>query len=108
MEISSDRVRQERLRRGWTQQQLAEIADLSLRTVQRVENQSAASNETISSLCAVLEVRREDLLRQQDINAPEYQNAARRMRLLLSVAVAGGAALGSGGMLLLSYLFGNG
>lgn len=108
MEISSDRVRQERQRRGWTQQQLAEIADLSLRTVQRVENQSAASNETISSLCAVLEVPREELLRQQDVNAPEYRNAARRMRLLLSVAVAGGAVLGSGGMLLLSHLLGNG
>ncbi|MFP4207321.1 MAG: helix-turn-helix domain-containing protein [Wenzhouxiangella sp.] len=107
MEISSDRVRQERQRRGWTQQQLAEIADLSLRTVQRVENQSAASNETISSLCAVLEVPREELLRQ-DLSAPAYQNAARRMRLLLSLAVAGGAVLGSGGMLLLSQLFGSG
>ncbi|MEE4638088.1 MAG: helix-turn-helix transcriptional regulator [Wenzhouxiangella sp.] len=107
MEISSDRVRQERQRRGWTQQQLAEIADLSLRTVQRVENQSAASNETISSLCAVLELPREELLRQ-DVSGPQYQSAARRMRLLLSVAVAGGAALGSGGMLLLTYLFGNG
>jgi len=94
-------------RRGWTQQQLAEIADLSLRTVQRVENQAAASNETISSLCAVLEVPREELLRQ-DVSTPAYQNAARRMRLLLTLAAAGGAALGSGGMLLLTYLFGNG
>lgn len=56
MEISSECVRQARLKRGWTQQQLAEIADLSLRTVQRVENQSVASNETVSALSAVLEI----------------------------------------------------
>lgn len=107
MEISSDRVRQERQRRGWTQQQLAEIADLSLRTVQRVENQAAASNETISSLCAVLEVPRESLL-CQDVGAPEYQNAVRRMRWLLSAAVVAGAAMGSGGVLLVTHLLGSG
>lgn len=107
MEISSERVRQERQRRGWTQQQLAEIADLSLRTVQRVENQAAASNETISSLCAVLEIPREELLRQ-DVDALAYQKALRRMRWLLSVAVVAGAAMGSGGMLLMTYLLGSG
>lgn len=47
MDVSSEKVREARLARGWTQQQLAEIANLSLRTVQRVENQSVGSQETV-------------------------------------------------------------
>jgi len=107
MEISADRIRQERQRRGWTQLQLAEIADLSLRTIQRVENQSAASNETLSALCAVLELQRSDLL-LQDPRRPEYQRAMRRMQVLVPVAVALGAAIGSGATLLLLNLAGSG
>lgn len=94
MDVSSERVRQARIERGWTQQQLAEIANLSLRTVQRVENQSVASNETVSALCAVLELSRGELL-TQDPSRPERQAAERRMRALLPAAVAVGALLGS-------------
>ena len=95
MDVSSDKVRQARTARGWTQQQLAEVADLSLRTVQRVENQSVASNETVSALSAVLEIPRSELL-TRDPARPEFQAAERRMRLLLPVAAVVGAAMGSG------------
>lgn len=103
MDVASDRIRLARQARGWTQQQLAEIADLSLRTVQRVENQASASNETISSLCAVLELTREEILIVDPKN-PAYQKAAKDMRLLLSLAVAAGALLGSGGTFWLMQL----
>lgn len=66
MEVRTDKVRSERQRRGWTQQQLAEIADLSLRTVQRVENQGLASHESVSALAAVFEIDRADLLVMAD------------------------------------------
>ncbi|MGB0514491.1 MAG: helix-turn-helix domain-containing protein [Wenzhouxiangellaceae bacterium] len=95
MEIHAETVRRTRTERGWTQQQLAEIADLSLRTVQRVENQGVASNETVSALSAVLELPRADLLKQ-DPTDPEYQAAVRRIRMLLPVAALIGVALGSG------------
>ena len=95
MNVSAERIRQARTERGWTQQQLAEIADLSLRTVQRVENQAVASNETVSALCAVLEMERSELL-LQDPARPESQAAAARLQRLLPLAVMLGAALGSG------------
>jgi transcriptional regulator with XRE-family HTH domain len=107
MEISSDRVRQARLERGWTQQQLAEIADLSLRTVQRVENQSVASNETVSALCSVLELSRSELL-THDPNRPEHQAAVRRMQRLLPIVAMLGAAIGSGGTVLVMRILGAG
>jgi XRE family transcriptional regulator, regulator of sulfur utilization len=49
-------VRKLRLQRGWTQDQLAEFAGISVRSVQRVERGAEASLETLKSLAAVFEV----------------------------------------------------
>lgn len=62
MLIQSEFVRQERAKKSLTQQELADACDLSLRTIQRVENQGVASLETCRSLCAVLECTQEELL----------------------------------------------
>ncbi|MBV8032722.1 MAG: helix-turn-helix domain-containing protein, partial [Betaproteobacteria bacterium] len=45
-----------RLKRGWSQQQLAEASGLSARTIQRLEAGQPASTETLKSLAAVFEV----------------------------------------------------
>ena len=45
-----------RLQRGWSQQQLADLSGLSVRTIQRMEQGQAASNESLKSLAAVFEV----------------------------------------------------
>ncbi len=49
-------VRKLRLQRGWTQDQLAEMAGLSVRTVQRLERGDRPSLETAKALGAVFEV----------------------------------------------------
>ncbi len=49
-------VRSLRERRAWSQEQLAEIAGLNVRTVQRVESTGSASPETRMALAAALEV----------------------------------------------------
>jgi transcriptional regulator with XRE-family HTH domain len=50
------RIQKLRLKRGWSQRQLADASGLSVRTVQRVENGQPASTETLKSLAAVFEV----------------------------------------------------
>ena len=95
MMINAERVRDQRTRRGWTQQQLAEVADLSLRTVQRIENQGVASNESVSALSAVLEVSRETLLIQPPSATPERAAAERRLVWLTAAAAAAGAGIGT-------------
>ena len=45
-----------RLKRGWSQQQLAEASGLSTRTIQRIENGHPASAESLKSLAAVFEL----------------------------------------------------
>ncbi len=61
MLLDRDRIRELRTARGWTQQQLADVTGLSLRTIQRVELQGNASMETLNALCATLEVERQAL-----------------------------------------------
>lgn len=51
----SNKFREYRLARAWSQEQLAEMAGLSTRTVQRIESGEQASLETLSALAAVFE-----------------------------------------------------
>ncbi len=48
------RIRPLRLEKGWSQEQLATIAGLSTRTVQRIENGEQASLETLTAIAAAL------------------------------------------------------
>jgi transcriptional regulator with XRE-family HTH domain len=97
MQVNAEFVRAERQRRGWTQEVLAEIAGLSLRTVQRIESQGLASQESLSSLCVALEAQREQLLG----NGPAAV-ARSRLRWLVVVAALGGAAAGAAVTMLLT------
>lgn len=53
---SSNQVKQLRLQRAWSQEQLAELAGVSVRTIQRIENGDRPGLETLSALAAVFEV----------------------------------------------------
>ena len=56
MQINKEFLRQQREQRGWTQSHLAEVADLSLRTVQRIESNGISSKESAMALASALEV----------------------------------------------------
>jgi transcriptional regulator with XRE-family HTH domain len=49
-------VQKLRLQRGWSQEQLAELSGLSVRTIQRLERGQPASVETLKALGAAFEV----------------------------------------------------
>ena len=55
MQIDASKVRAGRERRAWSQEQLAEVTGLSMRTIQRVETSGAASFETAKAIAAVYE-----------------------------------------------------
>lgn len=52
----TNKFRSLRLARAWSQEQLAELSGMSVRTVQRIENGDQPSLETLSALAAVFEV----------------------------------------------------
>ena len=57
MKISAIKVRQFREARAWSQDQLARASGLSLRTIQRIETDGVASNESRTCLAAAFNVQ---------------------------------------------------
>ena len=49
-------LKEMRLQRHWSQEQLAEMSGLSIRTIQRIENGENAGFESLKSLAAVFEI----------------------------------------------------
>ncbi|MAP96486.1 MAG: transcriptional regulator [Ponticaulis sp.] len=62
MLLVSETVKDLRTKSGWTQQHLAEICDVSVRTIQRVEKDGVASMETTLALASVFDVEKTVLL----------------------------------------------
>lgn len=62
MHINSTRLRELRTARQWSQEQLAQLSGLNLRTIQRLESGAKISTESLRALAAVFEVPAESLL----------------------------------------------
>lgn len=56
VQLRPERIREERRKRAWTQEHLAELAGLGVRTVQRIEAGGTASLESAAALSSVLSV----------------------------------------------------
>jgi transcriptional regulator with XRE-family HTH domain len=79
LQLRPETIRAERERRAWTQEHLAELAGLGVRTIQRVESSGTASVESATALSAVLEIPLAALRADA--------RAARRKSLLLDALV---------------------
>lgn len=61
-------VRESRLQRGWSQEQLAQLSGLSVRTIQRIEQGQSAGVESYKSLAAVFGVSFHDLQQETEMS----------------------------------------
>ena len=61
-------IRKLRLQRSWSQEQLAQMSGLSIRTVQRIEQGQKPSLESIRSLAAVFETTVAELQQEPNMN----------------------------------------
>ena len=87
-----------RLQRGWSQEQLAELSGLSVRTIQRLERGQPASVESLKALGAVLEIdfsnlKEPDMSAIADEAVQTTQTSMRADEALPLLAVATGASL---------------
>jgi len=62
MKINTSKIIDERQARAWSQQSLADRTNLSLRTIQRVENTGKASLESIKSISEAFNLNPTDLM----------------------------------------------
>ncbi|MFT5862013.1 MAG: transcriptional regulator with XRE-family HTH domain [Flavobacteriales bacterium] len=96
MTIETDNVnvrdlKQMRLERHWSQDQLAAMSGLSIRTIQRIENGENAGLESLKSLAAVFEIKIEDSDKNEEIEQmrkeEEYVQNVKGLYKLSAVAV---------------------
>jgi transcriptional regulator with XRE-family HTH domain len=73
-------VRKLRLKRAWSQEQLAQFSGLNIRTIQRIERGQKAGLESLKSLAAVFEIELEDLLKEKKMeNSEKYREEENRV-----------------------------
>lgn len=65
MNISGDKIKSLRIDHGWSQDRLAKVSGLSLRTIQRIEGGDSCSVESKLSLAATFEVSPQNLCDEQ-------------------------------------------
>ncbi|MCL4264024.1 MAG: helix-turn-helix domain-containing protein [Anaerolineae bacterium] len=102
--IDSDKIRLWRKERYWSQEQVAEKAGISLRTIQRLENGGSASYDSAVSLANVFEVDVNDFLIEdgQFENSVEKQKSKSLMGLKMSFGIhAAGFVIGMVTLLLI-------
>jgi transcriptional regulator with XRE-family HTH domain len=68
-------VQKLRLQKGWSQEQLAALSGLSVRTIQRIENGQSASVESLKALGAVFDTDFANL-REPDMSDPKKESDA--------------------------------
>lgn len=80
MQINKNFLRQEREKRAWSQSHLAEVADLSMRTVQRIERSGVASMDSAKALAAALDLELSRLTEHplEDVNRTKTGISKRR------------------------------
>ena len=61
-------IKKLRLERHWSQEQLAEMSGLSIRTIQRIENGENAGLESLKSLAAVFETNIKDSNKKEEVD----------------------------------------
>lgn len=64
-------IKQRRLKKGWTQEELALHTGLSTRTIQRAENGKSIGAESLKCLAAVFETSTENLIQDQHMNSAQ-------------------------------------
>ena len=98
MLVNSAKMKHLRQNKNWTQQHLADVCGLSMRTIQRVEKDGVASNETVGAYASIFEIPAAQLL----VSVEEFEGANRNPSqkslspILGGMIFVGGLVLGLG------------
>ena len=105
MKVNRELIKALRVNKSWSQERLAEVAGVSLRTVQRVENEGAASLQTRVAIADALGVEPAYFDAEVKRAVNSHVSVKLRMRLLLSLSRRwGNSALRGAGILLTSLI----
>lgn len=63
MQINAEQLKHERNKRAWSQEHLAQVAGLGVRTIQRIEATGTASRESVAAIATAFEMTAADFVR---------------------------------------------
>jgi transcriptional regulator with XRE-family HTH domain len=72
MFLNKKTVRNLRLKNAWSQQHLADLCGINIRTIQRVEREGSASFDTTMALASVFNIPKEHLLKKIEPHSTNY------------------------------------
>ncbi|SEB03324.1 helix-turn-helix transcriptional regulator [Alkalimonas amylolytica] len=93
MKINSEIVIKKRKDKAWSQQHLADVCDVSLRTIQRAENDGNASYETQKALCSAFEIDVKDIVLKEKREGGKNRPAKKSFFILSFIFALFGSAL---------------
>ena len=93
MQLSIDKLKRQRNLKAWTQSHLAEVSDISLRTIQRIEKSGIASQESAQAICAAYEINIKDLLACTEKMVKTKKKLKYNPKLLIPAVVTMGMAV---------------
>jgi transcriptional regulator with XRE-family HTH domain len=86
-------IQKRRLKKGWSQEDLARYSGLSSRTIQRVESGQTIGSESLKCLAAVFETSSDIITREQDMNISKDKSAQARFNRKEKEAIKFGQTL---------------
>lgn len=75
----TNKIKALRLSRAWSQEQLAELCSLSVRTIQRIESGGQASLETLSAIAAIFDVNVNELYSEAPVEMEQDESLDQRI-----------------------------
>lgn len=88
MKVDVQILKSEREKRAWTQQHLADVTNLSLRTIQRIEKTGTAGSESALAIASAFNFKPDQLIKTKEGSALSEQNLFWR-----NAAMAGGVSV---------------
>tara|TARA_R100001163_G_C5047076_1_gene184278 strand:+ start:614 stop:1258 length:645 start_codon:yes stop_codon:yes gene_type:complete len=83
MKLDSALIKKLRNEKHWSQDELATACGISLRTIQRIENDGSASSESLKALAAVFKLESNTLLLREDFKAYQHTQIGWTILLIL-------------------------
>ncbi|MDX1538294.1 helix-turn-helix transcriptional regulator [Arsukibacterium sp.] len=93
MKINSEIIVNKRKDKAWSQQHLADVCDVSLRTIQRAENDGNASYETQKALCSAFEIDVKDIAFREKRDDGKNRPTKKPLFILSFIFILFGSAL---------------
>lgn len=99
MKINASLIVENRKQKAWSQQHLADVSGLSLRTVQRIENNSVASQDSVKAIAIAFGLIPADLMEVELNPQPAEQPSPpavrnKRQSVIIPISIAATISLG--------------